>query len=284
MSWIRRIETLTLRRLPHPTLGAAAVIVVLAVMVLPAPLLASGSYGWAAGDTLHYTLDDSLDGTLDDSLGESLGESARVSPAAQLRSRLLYDTIAAGRSLDRSDAVGSSSEARRSVPLAFGLSAALPGAGQVYNRTWIRAAGAFIVESGLILGYVLWKDRGQDAEAAYKNYAHEHWDPGQYAAWLNDYVDYLEEVDGGSLGVDDIPIPQGIDFSEPLAWSPQERQAVRSFFDEVRAVEDEVYHPETGAAFSHNLPYFAEQQYYELIGKYFQFAPGWADYPRWKEG
>jgi hypothetical protein len=30
------------------------------------------------------------------------------------------------------------------------------------------------------------------------------------------------------------------------------------------------------------LPGFGEQQYYELIGKYFQFAPGWFDYPEWK--
>src|SRR5690606_16097531 len=34
-------------------------------------------------------------------------------------------------------------------------------------------------------------------------------------------------------------------------------------------------------AFSHHLPYFSEQQYYELIGKYFQFAPGWEDYAEW---
>jgi hypothetical protein len=43
-----------------------------------------------------------------------------------------------------------------------------------------------------------------------------------------------------------------------------------------------MFHPETGASFSHVLPYFGEQQYYELIGKYFQFAPGWEDYPEWE--
>jgi len=35
---------------------------------------------------------------------------------------------------------------------------------------------------------------------------------------------------------------------------------------------------QTPATFSHNLPDRGEQQYYELIGKYFQFADWWEDY------
>ena len=53
---------------------------------------------------------------------------------------------------------------------------------------------------------------------------------------------------------------------------------MRGLILEIRNAEDNVYHPETGASFSHKLPFFGEQQYYELVGKYFQFAPGWSDY------
>lgn len=201
-------------------------------------------------------------------------DSTRALSAARLRSRLIYD---------EAHEPAADSEQARSVPLALGLSAFVPGLGQAYNRDWIRSAVAVAIEGGLVLGYLLWRANGRDREEAYKAYAHDHWDPARYAAWLNDYAAFLEQSDGAELEVEAIVVPDGIDFTRPATWSVQENQEVRAFFNDVRVVEDVVYHPETGAAFSHNLPYFAEQQYYELIGKYFQFAPGWRDYPAWKE-
>ena len=198
-----------------------------------------------------------------------------VISAAQLRSRMLYQ-----------DMPGQASEgAVRSVPLAFGMSVILPGLGQAYNRNWIRSAAAVAVEGGLLVAYFTWRDRGRDGEKAYQAYAHRFWDPVRYASWLNDYASWL---DGGNedipLGAAVISPPAGIDFRRPDAWTDADRRLVREFFDAMRAVEREVWHPETGAAFSHEIPYFGEQQYYELIGKYFQFAPGWVDYPLWKSG
>ena len=40
----------------------------------------------------------------------------------------------------------------RSVPLALGMSAVLPGAGQVYNRQWVKAGILVAAEGALILG------------------------------------------------------------------------------------------------------------------------------------
>ncbi|MEX0748051.1 MAG: DUF5683 domain-containing protein, partial [Rhodothermales bacterium] len=173
---------------------------------------------------------------------------------------------------------------RRSVPLAMGLSAVLPGAGQAYNRNWIKAAVAIALEGALVGAYFSWRSRGLDGEEAYKEYAHDFWNPGRYASWVNDYVVYLNEVHGASITAEPIDVPGGIDFSSPENWTGQDRAAVRQFFDRIRAVEGELFHPETGATFSHKLPYFSEQQYYELIGKYFLFAPGWEDYPAWRVG
>ena len=173
---------------------------------------------------------------------------------------------------------------RHNVLLAGGLSLVVPGLGQAYNRNWIRSALAIAIEGGLVTAYFVWRRRGFDGERAYKEYAHRFWDPARYAAWLNDYVIFLEQADGAMLGAVPIEAPSGVDFSAPGSWTDAQRRLVRDFFEDVHVVEDLVYHPSTGASFSHNLPYFAEQQYYELIGKYFQFAPGWRDYPDWKKG
>ena len=201
--------------------------------------------------------------------------SASAMSAAQLRAALLtVDTTPR-------DTVGHASS--RNVLLAFGMSAVAPGAGQIYNRQWVKAAVAIGLEAALVAGYFVFRSRGQDEEAAYKAYAHEFWDPARYATWLNDYVDYLELEHGADIDADPVAIPVGIDFTSPESWSADDRQMARAFFNQIRGVEDDVYHPETGASFSHKLPYFGEQQYYELIGKYFQFAPGWVDYPAWME-
>ncbi len=213
-------------------------------------------------------------------VGANRSHASSVSPdsmsAAEVRAALL--------SFDGGPENMASQASSRNVPLAFGMSAAVPGAGQVYNRQWVKAAVAIGLEAALIAGYFVYRSRGLDEEKAYKAYAHEYWDPKQYAMWLNDYVEFLEQEHGANIGADPVAIPTGIDFTSPDLWSAGDRQMVRSFFDQIRGVEDRIYHPETGASFSHKLPYFSEQQYYELIGKYFQFAPGWVDYPAWRMG
>ena len=171
---------------------------------------------------------------------------------------------------------------RRSVPLAFGLSAILPGSGQVYNRDWVKAAVALAGEATVLFLYQSWHSRGVDGRDGYQSQAHTYWSPLKYAHWLNDYTEYLNQLpDGRTLNIDPVTIPtslQGINLAQPSSWTQSEQLAIRTLFNEIRRVESATYHGETGAAFSHVLPYFGEQQYYELIGKYFQYAPGWEDY------
>ncbi len=80
-----------------------------------------------------------------------------------------------------------------------------------------------------------------------------------------------------------ISVPGQIDFRNPDAWSQADWDVVLNFFSQIQNVEREMFHLETLAAFSHTLPDFSEQQYYELVGKYYQFAPGWEDYPAWRD-
>ena len=194
--------------------------------------------------------------------------------ATSLRAALIYGPPLAA-AAPQEKALG-----RRNVPLAFGLSAAVPGLGQAYNRQWLKAGIAVAAEVALIAGYSSWHSQGVDGRDAYQAFAHNDWSPLRYAFWLNDYVAYLETlgtpISAGPIEIDDNIL--NVDFQNPDSWTSEQALQVRGLILQIRAVENNVYHPETGASFSHKLPFFGEQQYYELIGKYFQFAPGWDDY------
>lgn len=210
-------------------------------------------------------------------------EPAPVYTAASLRAAMLYHSA----SVPLSEPPQVMAR-RRPVPLAFGLSAVMPGLGQAYNRQWIKAGTAVALEALIFAGYRTWRNRGLDGEEAYQAYAHQSWSALKYADWLNDYAGWLRESFGTTINAADIVVPevllQGFDLSNPDSWTPQQQSAVSQLFSQIRRMEEDVVHPETGAAFSHKLPGFGEQQYYELIGKYFQFAPGWSDYPDWLDG
>ncbi len=191
-----------------------------------------------------------------------------------------HPNVQAQPTADSLDALFSTS--KKSVPLAFGMSAIVPGAGQVYNRNWIKAAVAIAGEAAVLLLYRSWHQKGNDGRDAYQMEAHAHWSPVRYASWLNDYMQYLNHLPGGrpvtANPIEISSLLSSIDLTNPDAWSQSDQLAVRSLIQEIRRVEGAVYNSSTGAAFSHVLPFFGEQQYYELIGKYFQYAPGWDDY------
>lgn len=172
--------------------------------------------------------------------------------------------------------------AGRSPGIPFLASAVLPGAGQWMNGQRVKALVAISLEAAIITGYVVTRQNGLDAEDDFRAFAHDGWSPTRYASWLNDYRDYLNGEFSASITAPPVQVVQGIDFSQPSGWSAADRAAVQQMFNQITAIERQAFHPETGAAFSHQLPDFGHQQYYELIGKYFQFAPGWEDYPAWR--
>lgn len=169
----------------------------------------------------------------------------------------------------------------RSVPLAFVMSAALPGAGQAYNRNWVKAVIGISIEAAALTAWSTMRTRGLRQEDDFRDFAHADWSPGRYALWLNDYTDYLNATFNSGIDVPRVNVPTQVDFTQPGSWTSAEETLVAQMVSEIRTIERNVFHPETGAALSHQLPTFASQQYYELIGKYFQFAPGWEDYPVW---
>ena len=140
---------------------------------------------------------------------------------------------------------------KKSPVLAGVLSAIIPGAGQIYNEDYWVAAAFVVVEAALITTAVVYDNKGDEQTDYYESYADQNWSVVEYAEWLNEYNPETEP---------DIVI----DYDTP-GLQPWERIVDWNQLNEA----------ETG---SHNLPPHGEQQYYEMIGKYHQYSPGWNDF------
>ena len=141
---------------------------------------------------------------------------------------------------------------QKSPVLAGVLSAILPGAGQIYNQDWW-IAGIFVaVEAALIVTAVNYDNKGDDQTAFFEGYADENWSVVDYAEYLNSRGANVQ-IDYNTSGLQP--------WERIESWS-QLNEAERQY-------------AQPG---SHTLPPHGEQQYYELIGKYHQYIPGW---PGW---
>ncbi len=150
-------------------------------------------------------------------------------------------------------------DARYQSPLMNGLySLAVPGAGQWAAERYTKSLLFFGAEVALIAYAMINDDRGDKKTAEFQQYAEAHWSPLRYARWIERHgvADY-----GPNL-------PQAMDYAKVSAFD----------FSQINAWERGDYgaHKE---GFSHTLPEFRSQQYYELIGKYHQFKFGWDTYP-----
>lgn len=137
-------------------------------------------------------------------------------------------------------------------PLLAGLfSFSIPGAGEFYTEHYIKAGIFAAVEIGAIILAVKYNHKGDDQTVFFESYANEHWDAKQYANWTYNHLTFLN----AELNPDDYNL---YDNNGNLIWS------------ELNRMENDV-----GGYYSHRLAPFGEQQYYEMIGKYSQFAVGW---------
>ncbi len=130
---------------------------------------------------------------------------------------------------------------KKSVGLGILFSALVPGAGELYGGDYLRAGIFFGIEVLAWGTYIYFNNKGNDAEEEFQQFADANWDVTRYARWLNDEFD---------AGVD------------PNAEKEELRRQINEF---------------ESTHFSHTLPPYGSQQYYELIGKYQNFMGGWAD-------
>lgn len=155
--------------------------------------------------------------------------------------------------------------------IAGALSLALPGAGEVYAGNYLKGAIFFGIEVGVWLTAYLYDKKGDDQTTLFEAYANEHWNAVRYAKWTYDHAELLNSNVNRDLY--DLLYDDNIEFVDPdtfyVPFDELNWEALHEF--------EEVIAYGVTNGYTHKLPYYGQQQYYELIGKYEQFYSGWDD-------
>ncbi len=170
---------------------------------------------------------------------------------------------------------GSFLELPRTKPVvAFAASAIVPGSGQAANGKWVRAGIYLAVEA---VGIIYHLDRNATArrqEKAYEEFTHQNWSVLAYAEWLVNYS-MQNNLNNGWQELQSHIAGKNPDFSNTTNdWSKVNINLLHQIEQETPFVFENRY----GSEFSHELPEYGSQQYYELISKYYQYQPGWQDW------
>lgn len=157
----------------------------------------------------------------------------------------------------------------------FFSSLLIPGSGQLANQKWWRAGLFLALEATGIYLAVDYRNKAVNREREYELFADNNWSVVQYSNWLitynevnevdNPYLENLIEVVGNSKAT----------FDTETDWKNVDISILRN-------VERNTPYLTTdnlvANKFSHTLPDYGSQQYYELIAKYYQYQGGWRDY------
>lgn len=158
------------------------------------------------------------------------------------------------------------------------FSAVIPGSGELYTESYKSAIGFFTAEIAFIGAYLYYDNEAADREKAYQKVAN---DPN--AGWsARKYADYLIYWAQESGAQDETAKALAVNLNNLINSDPSKNDITpgdRAWWNELNALERQMVFEFGGKAkFSHVLPVYNTQQYYELIGKYEQFNPGWKDY------
>lgn len=150
------------------------------------------------------------------------------------------------------------SQGSKKSPLLAGvLSAVIPGAGEFYSGNYLKAAIFVVVEAGLITTALVYDSKANDKTDEFQKYADQNWSVVTYAEWLNEFTQ------------------SSITISPNESLQPWQRVNWQQLNEAERNANQAL-----GRGFSHTLPAYGEQQYFELIGKYRQYSVGWSDYDK----
>lgn len=151
----------------------------------------------------------------------------------------------------------------KSIKRGFLYSLVVPGAGEFYAGSKIKAILFFGLEAGFWTGYFSYHKKGKNKEKEFLNFADAHWNVQAYSeSLLTRYAGYTEnQVEYPGLKRD--PVTQLV-IDIPGTYYHSKTDSI---------VISHSIHPQAGQPIDKN------QQYYEEIGKYDQFRFGWSDYP-----
>jgi hypothetical protein len=151
--------------------------------------------------------------------------------------------------------------AQHKNPVVAGLaSLAIPGAGEVFVGEYTKGVLFFAAEVVGVTAGILYNNKGDRRTNEFQDYADAHWSAVKYAEYLNTYAaKYRTNKDNAHIAID-----------PNTSLKPWQRVD----FNAINAYEQGAWNE----GFSHQLPMYGEQAYYELIGKYNQFKYGWDTY------
>ncbi|MFQ5602383.1 MAG: DUF5683 domain-containing protein [bacterium] len=72
----------------------------------------------------------------------------------------------------------------KSIAKAVLFSAAVPGAGQFYNKSYLKSILFVVLEAATLTGYVHFQNRGNDLESQFERYADQYWSEDVYWDWM----------------------------------------------------------------------------------------------------
>jgi len=176
----------------------------------------------------------------------------------ELSGNLSQDLLISSNNFEIDDSTTSIVFKKRSPMLAAGMSVILPGAGQFYNEDYWKTAIFAVIEVAAIYTAVSYNSKGDDQTTSYENFANsaDGWTVDKYANWSVDNATRLNpEIPEGD------PILDIFDSDGEVVWN------------KLNDLETTI-----GGYYSHRLAPYNDQQYYEMIGKYQQFNPGWDDF------
>lgn len=174
--------------------------------------------------------------------------------------RLAWEQAAKANSGQDAETMGGSAPEQRSVKKAVAFSALVPGSGQFYSKSYLKAALFFAIEMGAWAVNISYNKKGDNKDAEFKEFADRHWSEIRYFSYI--YHEFEEDINseiGGSLQT--TPDEAG----RPIL----SQEDYNAYKEVIRKYENN---------FSHRLPHSKTQQYYEMIGKYpAQFGNAWDD-------
>jgi hypothetical protein len=183
--------------------------------------------------------------TINSNLLKDIKIDSKYQKKLELQNKILYSKSRFSRkdSIDINNSEQVNNPNLKSTFLGGLFSGIIPGAGQFYAKSYIKSAAFLAAEVGLWVAYGIFQKKGNDQTSYYQDYANKNWDMRKYGQWLKDQG-YTKSGD--------------IDLSSP-------DNVLRA---QINACEE--------INFSHTLPPWGEQQYYEVIGKYQNFLSGWS--------
>lgn len=163
---------------------------------------------------------------------------------------------------------------------AFFSSLFVPGSGQITQKKWWRAGLFMAFEATGIYLAVSNRNKAVNGERNYEQFVNNNWSVVEYSNWLVNYHEvngisnpFIEELKAELAG-------KTAAFDNEIDWNAVSLSLLRRVERNTPYITSD---QQAANNFSHTLPDYGSQQYYELVAKYFQFQGGWRDYNRFHD-